>query len=254
MSLYLEIFGVIFTYFFMLFILGQILKNNSIVDIAWGFGFVVIAWYSYLRGNRSPNASITLVLVTIWGLRLFYHIAKRNIGKPEDFRYVNFRKKWGDHFPRLKAFLHVYMLQMVMMLMVSTSFLSNHVNNDTSLSSLSFIGLGVWLFGFYFEAVGDYQLKKFINDKSNKGKLMVTGLYKYTRHPNYFGEAVMWWGIFLIGLTNPTWWSIIGPITITVLVRFVSGVPMLEKKYADREDFKAYAKVTNIFIPGPKRR
>lgn len=253
MTLYLEILGVIFGYFFLLFIVGQVLKNNSIVDIAWGLGFVVIAWYSYLRGPQSPNATMTLILVTVWGLRLFYHIAKRNIGKPEDFRYVNFRKKWGDNFALLKAFLHVYMLQMAMMLMVSTSFINNHVSNQSSLTLVSFLGLTVWLIGFYFEAVGDYQLKQFVSDKTNKGKLMVGGLYKYTRHPNYFGEAVMWWGIYIIGLTHLTWWSILGPVTITVLVRFVSGVPMLEKKYGDRDDFKAYAKVTNIFIPGPRK-
>jgi steroid 5-alpha reductase family enzyme len=233
---------------------GQILKNNSIVDIVWGLGFVIVAWYTFFRGNQSMNALLATSLVTIWGLRLTYHIGKRNIGKPEDFRYINFRKKWGNHFALLKAFLHVYMLQMLMLLFISTSFINNNYKSNQELVATSFVGLLVWLFGFYFEAVGDAQLKAFVSDKKNKGQLMTSGLYKYTRHPNYFGEATMWWGIFIIGLNAPnSWWTVLGPITITILVRFVSGVPMLEKKYGDRVDFKLYASKTNIFIPWFKK-
>jgi steroid 5-alpha reductase family enzyme len=139
---------------------------------------------------------------------------------------------------------------MAMLLMISLSFINNHLNSTNTLNWLSYLGLVIWLIGFYFEAMGDYQLKTFVKNKANKGQLMTSGLYRYTRHPNYFGEATMWWGIFVIGLnaTNSLW-TIIGPITITILVRFVSGVPMLEKKYKDREDFKLYASKVNIFVP-----
>jgi len=249
MSFYLEMLIVLMLYYLVLFVIGQVLKNNSIVDIAWGFGFVVLAWFTYFRGQQAPTSLLATVLVTIWGLRLTYHIGKRNIGKPEDFRYQNFRKQWGDKFPRVKAFFHVYVLQMVIMLLISSSFTVSNVENSDTLNVLTFFGLAIWLLGFLFESIADYQLKQFVTNKNNKGKLMISGLYKYTRHPNYFGEAVLWWGIFLIGLNGTFFWTVLGPLTITIFVRYVSGVPMLEKKYKDREDFKAYAEVTSIFIP-----
>jgi steroid 5-alpha reductase family enzyme len=252
--IYYEVLMVIFTFYILQFALGQFLKNNSIVDTFWGMGFVIVAIYSYYRGYQSSNAALATLLVTIWGLRLTYYVGKRNIGKPEDFRYVNFRKQWGEKFKLIKAFLHVYMLQMVMLLLIATSFIRNNIESTNNLTIVSYLGLLVWLVGFYFEAMGDYQLKKFKSDKVNKGQLMTSGLYKYTRHPNYFGEATMWWGIFLIGLNvSNSWWTIIGPLTITILVRFVSGVPLLEKKYKDREDFKVYASKTNVFIPWFKK-
>lgn len=240
----------IFTYYFVMFIIGQIKKNNSIVDIGWGMSFVVTAWISFSLGNKSLSGLLVTLLVTIWGMRLTYHIGKRNIGKPEDFRYVNFRKKWGTNFALLKAFLHVYMLQMVMSLLISSAFIYINLKSSGQANIYTVIGLIIWIVGFYFEAVGDYQLKVFKQNKSNKGTLLTSGLYKYTRHPNYFGEALMWWGIFVIGLASSyAYLTIISPITITVLVRYVSGVPMLEKHYEGREDFRVYAEKTSIFIP-----
>jgi len=198
----LYIFIAIFSYYFIMFIIGQLKKNNSIVDIGWGMSFVVSAWMSFIIGTRSLNGIIVTILVTIWGLRLTYHIGKRNIGKPEDFRYVNFRKQWGNKFAFLKAFLHVYMLQMLMSLLISSAFIFINLNSGNETLPFTLIGLVVWLIGFYFESLGDYQLKVFKQNKSNKGKLLTTGLYKYTRHPNYFGEAVMWWGKYIIGLST----------------------------------------------------
>ena len=249
MNVFYEMLLVLSIYYFILFVIGQVLRNNSIVDIAWGFGFVVLAWHTYIRGGQSMGSLIATLLVTLWGLRLSYHIGKRNIGKAEDFRYQNFRKKWGDKFPRVKAFFHVYALQMVIMILISSSYTISNISRYEDNNTLIVLGLIVWIIGFYFEALADYQLKEFVSDKSNKGKLMVSGLYKYSRHPNYFGEALLWWGIFLIGFQMTSWWTIIGPLTITITIRFVSGVPMLEKKYMKREDFRAYAEVTNIFVP-----
>lgn len=251
MNNYLQVGLILFGYYMILFIYGQIIKNNSIVDIFWGLGFVIVAWYSYFIGLRTTNSLLVTVLVTLWGLRLSYHIGKRNRGKPEDFRYQNFRVRWGEKFKLLKAFLHVYMLQMLMLYLIAISYLTTSFEVTRGFDILSIIGLGVWLIGYYFEVVGDQQLKTFISNPANKGQLMTTGLYKYTRHPNYFGEATMWWGIFIIG---GTLWTIVSPIVITVLVRYVSGVPMLEKKYKDREDFKAYAKETSVFVPWFKKK
>ncbi|MCL6571176.1 MAG: DUF1295 domain-containing protein [Bacillus sp. (in: Bacteria)] len=126
---------------------------------------------------------------------------------------------------------------------------------EEGLGFLDYIGLATWIVGFFFEVVGDHQLKKFTNKPENKGKLMKYGLWKYTRHPNYFGEATMWWGIFLIALSSPNGWvAIISPMIITLLLLFVSGVPLLEKKYKDHPEFKAYANRTSKFIPMPQRK
>ncbi|WP_461204855.1 DUF1295 domain-containing protein [Clostridium sp. DL1XJH146] len=255
--IYLQTALVLLVYFTIVFIIGQFLENNSIVDMAWGLGFVIVAIFTFFMGGHYTVRSIvTLILVSIWGMRLFYHIARRNIGKREDFRYVNMRKNWGTKFVRVKAFFNVYFLQMVLMYIISLTIILINNSSDATLHILDFVGILVWIIGYIFEAVGDYQLKMFIKDKANKGKLMKYGLWKYTRHPNYFGEATMWWGIFIIGLSvSGGLYGMISPIVITYLLVFVSGVPLLEKKYKDREDFKEYMKETSIFIPWfPKKK
>lgn len=236
----------IFVYFLIFFIAGQILKNNSIVDIGWGFGFVVVALVMIIN-NFTPERLLITLMVALWGLRLFYHILKRNLGKEEDFRYQNMRKKWGKN-QIINAFFRVYMSQGVFMFLISMTVLTYGDNIQNIL--LVVLGIVVFSVGYFFEAVGDKQLKEFKSNPENKGKLMDKGLWQYTRHPNYFGEAVIWWGIYFtgLGLGAPVW-AIISPITINVLVRYVSGVPLLEEKYKDREDFKEYKKKTPVFVP-----
>ena len=188
-------------------------------------------------------------LVTVWGLRLFYHIIKRNWGKPEDFRYANWREEWGK-FVVIRAFFQVFMLQGFVMTLVAVPILLVNVSPDTGFGLLEFIGLAVWLKGFFFEAVGDKQLADFLRVPENRGKVLQTGLWRYTRHPNYFGEATMWWGLFVIGLSVQNGiFGIISPLVITNLLLFVSGVPMLEKKMMDNPAFVEYAKVTSVFVP-----
>ena len=176
-------------------------------------------------------------------------ILKRNLGKPEDFRYAAWRKDWGKWLiPR--AFLQVFMLQGVIMLIIAYPIIMNNATTVASLGALEIIGLAIWIVGFTFEALGDKQLKDFIADKTNKGHIMKKGLWKYTRHPNYFGEATMWWGIFIIAIPSSSGIvGIISPITITLMLLFVSGVPMLEKHYKDNKEFQEYSKVTSIFVP-----
>lgn len=250
MNEYLKVVVVVWFFYVMQFFIGQRIKNNSIVDIFWGMGFVVATVFAVLE-NRSYSlmSVVTMVLVSIWGTRLTYHIAKRNIGKPEDFRYVAFRKQWGTKWVRLKAFLHVYMLQFVMLLLISSAAINTILTNRVGVTLLDIIGILIWCVGFYFEAKADFELTAFKNDPQNKGKIMTEGLYKYTRHPNYFGEAVMWWGIYLIGFSSGGWGVVISPLTITMLVRYVSGVPLLEKHYEGNKAFEQYAERTNIFIP-----
>lgn len=242
---------ILLIYFTIIFVIAQILKNNSIIDLAWGPGFIVVAVSAYLMNDiRSLTATTILILVSLWGLRLFYHLAKRNVGKPEDFRYVDMRKRWGNHFPHLKAYLHVFLLQAVLLYIVSLPIQLVNLNDTNTVYWWNYIGILIWLFGIAFEAVGDYQLKQFISNPANKGKLMDQGLWSTTRHPNYFGEATLWWGIYLISITSVyNVLGIVGPLTITLLLLFVSGVPLLEKKYKDREDFKTYAQKTSKFVP-----
>ncbi|MBN2604255.1 MAG: DUF1295 domain-containing protein [Bacilli bacterium] len=240
---------IIFSYFLVFFIVATIIKNNSIVDIGWGFGFVLTAWILFfIHQDFTVSKIIINMMVSLWGLRLFYHILKRNLFEEEDFRYAAWRKAWGKYvIPR--AFLQVFMLQGLFMFVVGIGvFVFNTGNYE--LSALSYVGIAIFLIGYFFESVGDSQLKKHIADPSKKGTLLTTGLWKYTRHPNYFGEAVIWWGIFITVITaGLPWYVIISPIAITYLLRFVSGVPMLEKKMKHANGWDAYEKVTNAFIP-----
>ncbi|MBP2026753.1 steroid 5-alpha reductase family enzyme [Acetoanaerobium pronyense] len=246
----LESIIVIFIYFLCFFIVGTYIKNNSIVDMGWGIGFVIVAWYTTLRTlNLYTSNLVITILITIWGLRLFYHIIKRNWGKPEDFRYANWRKEWGKLvIPR--AFLQIYMLQGVFMFIVALPIILLNSENQSTFTIFGFVGLLIWTIGFFFESVGDYQLKVFKSNPENKGKIMDQGLWKYSRHPNYFGEATMWWGIAVIAFSSgASIASFISPITITYLLLFVSGVPMLEKSFAKRPGYKEYKEVTPVFFP-----
>lgn len=244
---------IILIYFSLFFIVGTIIKNNSIVDIGWGFGIVLTAWLLFFFSKDYTIGKIIVnTMVSLWGLRLFYHILKRNLFKAEDFRYQKWRKDWGKYVvPR--AFLQVYMLQGLFMFIVG--FAANYANvYGINFSWWMLIGVVVFLIGYYFEAVGDAQLKKHVNNPENKGKLIQTGLWKHTRHPNYFGEAVLWWGVFLVILIGGApWYLVVSPIAITLLIRFVSGVPLLEKRMVKYEGWEEYAKKTSIFIPFLKK-
>ncbi|PLX26195.1 steroid 5-alpha reductase [Candidatus Parcubacteria bacterium] len=242
---------IVFVYMVLFFVIALIKKNNSIVDIGWGFGFVILVLYTFLfESVSSPVQSTITLLVCVWGLRLSYHILKRSRGKEEDFRYKKWRKDWGK-WVDVRAFFQVFMLQGFFMLVIASPFIiTNTSRSHYSFGLLQWLGLIVWVSGFVFESVGDWQLKRFISNSKNKGRLCTVGLWKYTRHPNYFGEAIMWWGIWLLSLSTPhSLYTIISPIVITWLLRFVSGVPLLEKKWEGREDFVAYKKQTNTFIP-----
>ena len=250
-NVYINVSILILVYFSVIFVIAQILKNNSIVDSFWGPGFLLVAIYTFIYSKVYGISSILVTtFVCIWALRLFTHITVRNWTKPEDYRYVNMRKKWGTSFPVLKAYLNVFILQGVLLYLVALPIISVNTSISARINPLNFIGIVIWIIGFYFEVVGDKQLKDFKNNIANTGKLMTEDLWKYTRHPNYFGESVMWWGIFLMSISKVNHVvNIISPITITFLLLFVSGVPLLENKYKDRPDFIEYSKKTNKFFP-----
>ena len=255
---YLSVIEIIFIPMCIVFVLGQIIKNNSIVDIFWGIGFVIIVTYflilspNYIRGSFVFLAKhFVNGCIIIWGLRLAVYIFIRNAGKGEDWRYVNFRKAWGKH-QWVGAFFQVYMLQGFLMLIVALPII--HVNESFQTANyLTYVGFIVWITGFFFEAIGDYQLQKFKKYPANKGKPMNSGLWKYTRHPNYFGEMIMWWGIWMMSVNffTPiqTCISLLSPLTVTFLLTKVSGVPMLEKKYKNNLEYLEYIKSTPSLFP-----
>jgi steroid 5-alpha reductase family enzyme len=236
------------------FIVSLLKKRNDVADIAWGLGFVLVAWASHFIAHEfSLRILIVNTLVTIWGLRLALHIYTRNKGKAEDFRYKAWREQWGKWF-LVRSYLQVFLLQGLFLFLISLPVIFINQNRGP-ISIFDFLGIAVWIIGFYFEAVGDWQLSQFIKDPSNKGKIIQSGLWKYSRHPNYFGEVVQWWGIFLMAISLPNGIiTIIGPLTITILILFVSGIRMLEKKYAGRADFEDYKRRTSAFIPLPPKK
>ena len=255
MNIFLSSALVIFVYFLILFIIGQLIKDNSIVDIGWGIGYIVLIGFHMLTAPIvNLSALLVSVLIIIWGLRLSYHIAKRNMGRGEDPRYEKMRARWGRK-QKLNAFFKVYMLQALFMYIIATPIMITFAAGGDIFGNTIYIGLAIWFIGFLFEVIADNQLKNFKNKPQNKGKIMTKGLWRYSRHPNYFGEVTIWWGIFVITLSSfngvMAIWS---PILITYLLLFVSGIPMLEEKYKDNKEFIEYAKRTSVFFPLPPKR
>jgi steroid 5-alpha reductase family enzyme len=235
------------------FFVALLKKDNSVADIAWGLGFVLAAGITLAgRGDWAVRPILASSLVFIWGIRLALHILLRNRKRGEDPRYAAWRAKWGRSFV-VRSYLQVFLLQGFFLLVISYSVIL--INTSVSASPhpvglLDLAGTVVWVVGFLFEAVGDAQLARFKRDTGNRGKIMDNGLWRYSRHPNYFGESLMWWGIFIVALEVPYGWTaIVSPVLITFLLVRVSGIPMLEKKYAGNAEFQAYARRTSAFVP-----
>ena len=255
MNFYITLSLILFVYMNIWFLISLLKKRNDVADIAWGMGFIVMNWSSiFLTGNFSLRSFVVASLITLWGSRLSWHIYKRNRNKPEDARYQQWRKDWKNWF-LLRSYFQVFMLQGFFLFCIVFASVFIHQNPSLTLSWWDFVGLSVWALGFFFEVVGDAQLAAFIRNPLNKGKVMQSGLWKFTRHPNYFGEVTQWWGIFFIACSIPgNLITIISPLTITILILFVSGIPLLEKKYAGRPDFEEYKKRTSIFLPLPPKK
>lgn len=245
----------IFLYMTLWHLLSVLLKRYDIADIAWGLGFIIIAWLGLLmQPEQTAHMMLITGLITVWGLRLAIHILLRNKTKKEDHRYAQWRKEWGK-LHALRAYFQVFLFQGLLMLIIATPVYIVSVAPTATLGMLEYGGAALWLLGFFFETIGDYQLMKFKKDPANKGKIMQTGLWKYTRHPNYFGEVTQWWGIFLIAVSTVNGlYAIISPITITFLILKISGIPMLERKYQGDAEFEAYKKRTSAFFPLPPKK
>jgi steroid 5-alpha reductase family enzyme len=240
----------IFVYMTVFFIVSLLMKDASIVDIAWGLGFIVVTTLCVLLTERN-TALITLwVIILIWGLRLSWHILQRKLKRPgEDFRYAAWRKDWGNTFV-WRSYLQVFVLQGIIMFIISLPILAVASAGHQTIQAIALCGICIWILGFLFESIADAEMSRFKINPSNKGKIITSGLWKYSRHPNYFGESLQWWGVWVIAVgSSGVWWTIISPLLLTYLLLFVSGVPMLEKKYAGNKDFEIYKKQTSVFIP-----
>jgi len=232
------------------FVISVFRRRNDVADVAWGLGFVLLAWTSFFLSDGSGTRGVLVgVLVSVWGLRLAWHIHARNRGKAEDYRYMAWRRQWGRWF-YARSYAQVYLLQGALLFLISLPVLIINRSGGGPFRFLNGIGVLVWLFGFLFESVGDAELARFVKDPLNRGKILQSGLWQYTRHPNYFGEVTQWWGIWLVALGVPGGWvGIVGPLTITVLILKVSGIPILERKMAENPDFAEYKRRTSVFLP-----
>ncbi len=238
-------------------LLSVAVRDASIVDGVWGLGFVVVAAVALAWGpGVFERRLLVFALVAVWGIRLSAHITRRNRGGGEDRRYRRFRARWGPRFWWVSLFT-VFLLQGAIMFVVSLPIQAVGVGETPStLGVPDAIGAAVWLLGFAFETVGDAQLTRFLTDPANRGKVMDRGLWRFTRHPNYFGDAVLWWGLGVVALPTPFGpWALLGPALMTFLLVRVSGVAMLERTIAERRPgYAAYARRTSAFVPLPPRR
>ena len=227
-------------------------RDASIVDLIWGLGFVIVAATAALVGDGwSGRRALLAVLVGVWGLRLSGYLAWRNLGHGEDYRYVAMRKRWGDRFWWVSLF-QVFALQGVMMWVVSLPVqLAATAATPDDFGPLAFVGVALWTVGLLFETLGDAQLARFKADPDNAGRVMDQGLWRYTRHPNYFGDFCVWWGLFLVAAEAPVaWWGIVGPALMSFLLLRVSGVAMLEKTIGTRRPgYAEYVAKTSAFFP-----
>jgi steroid 5-alpha reductase family enzyme len=247
---------------FLTLVFSVALSRNryDVIDIAWGMAFIAIAVVAYSSQSHYQLVSVQTVivlLIVIWGMRLSWHIYRRwSHSKKEDGRYAELRKSY-DKKPggaAVNMYIKVFLLQAILAVLVSSSVIAVCLVAPLPLSWLSLVGGVIWLIGFCFEAISDRQLGMHVRNQRNKHTLMTSGLWKYTRHPNYFGEVTQWWGIFIIALAAPYWWlAIIGPVVITFLILFVSGVSLSEKRFEGRPGWAAYKKRTSKFIPWKTR-
>ncbi len=251
MTDYLLILAAMLAFFVVTFVIAQVQKNNGLIDITWGLSFMLSTLVSLLLGKPEGAVPIVIsVLVLVWGARLSWYLIRRNVGKPEDFRYANMRNTWDPKTFYIRMFVQIYLLQLVLNFLINLTTITTNLQDLAGWSLLATFGLVLWLIGFFFEAVGDRQLRQFRANPANKGTLIQTGLWRYTRHPNYFGEATQWWGIFLLAISGGrNYWLILSPLLITFFLLYVSGVPMLEKKYEGRADWEDYKRRTPKFFP-----
>ncbi|HRF75256.1 MAG TPA: DUF1295 domain-containing protein [Chitinophagales bacterium] len=248
--------GLIAVFMTAVWLLSLYKQDMSLVDGFWGLGFVAVTHHWFFRLDEiTPKQFVIAYLITLWGLRLAVYIFYRNRGKGEDPRYVAFRNDWKEKTWYI-SFYKVFMLQGFLQFVLLLPIIFIMYNGDEKLSVINCIGVLLWTLGWIFETAADYQMLRFKKNPANKGKVMDKGLWYFSRHPNYFGEVCVWWGIFLISM-NTEWQTFIGilsPILITYMLLKVSGITMLEKRYEGNDAYSVYKRTTNPFLPWFKKK
>ena len=241
----------------LLWLASLALKDSSIVDSFWGTGFVIAVWlgFALMPGGYPARKWLIALLVTVWGFRLSIHVLRRNRGHGEDFRYQAWRKEHGERW-WWRSFFQVYLLQGLLMWFIAAPLIAAQMaTGPADLTGLDLLGVVVWGVGFFFEAVGDQQLARFRASPVNRGQVLKAGVWRYTRHPNYFGDAAQWWGYYLIALAAGAWATVLSPVLMTFLLVRVSGVALLEATLIDtKPGYQEYVETTSAFIPWFPRR
>jgi steroid 5-alpha reductase family enzyme len=233
------------------FVIARLTDRIDVVDTAWGLGFVYVALLAWLtQGTPSGVPLLTLLFVAVWGFRLAWHLASRNFARStDDHRYLEYRNKWSDKFWP-SAYVRIFLLQGFLLLIISSTAVASILSLRNPTVWLAIAGFVIWGGGIVYESVADWQLRQFVKTKK-PGEIMQTKLWRYSRHPNYFGEVTAWWGAAIVAVSVGQWWGIIGAIVITTLITKISGVPLLEKRYAANPAFHKYAQRTSVLIPLP---
>ncbi len=256
LSLWLTSGILILTLMSLAWVVSLALRDSSIVDILWGLGFVLVFWTAC--GLTSPAWTPRLILmaatITLWGVRLSLHIWRRNAGRGEDPRYAAWRAQAGPSW-WWRSLFQVFLLQGGLMGIIALPLVATPTGNLTApLRCLDYTALGLWIIGFIFEAGGDWQLERFRQNPANRGRVLTTGLWSITRHPNYFGDAAQWWAFWLIAASAGASWTVISPLLMTFLLVRVSGVALLERTLSTRPEYREYMARTSSFFPWfPKR-
>lgn len=240
----------------LLWLAATVRRDVSIVDLYWGVGFAIVAWSAaMLNAPPTRRAWVVASLTTVWGLRLSLHLLRRNWGRDEDRRYAAMRRQHGPRFIWVSLFT-VFILQALILWFTSLPLQAAMVSRAADFPTLlDFLGIALWCIGFFFEAVGDRQLVRFQADPRNRGRVLDRGLWRYTRHPNYFGDACVWWGLYLLAAAGGGAWTAASPLLMTFLLLRVSGVSLLEQTIVERRpEYAEYQARTNAFFPGPPKR
>jgi steroid 5-alpha reductase family enzyme len=243
----------------LLWLVSLVLRNSSIVDPFWGTGFVIANWvyFALTPDGFAGRKWLVSILVTVWGLRLSLYLLWRNWGKGEDFRYRKWREEAGKKW-WWQSYIRVFLLQGILLWIISAPLLgAQYAATPARLTVLDLIAIPVWAVGFFFEATGDIQLARFKANPANKGRVLDRGVWRYTRHPNYFGDATQWWAYYLIAASAAGgFWTVFSPIIMTLLLLRVSGVTLLEKTLTTtKPGYKEYVESTSAFVPWfPRKR
>ncbi|MDA1184789.1 MAG: DUF1295 domain-containing protein [Acidobacteria bacterium] len=228
------------------------LKDASVADVCWGLGFVLLAWlYVALSPELTPRSWVVALLITLWGGRLSLHIFRRNHGRGEDPRYQAMRASHGRAFWWRSLFVVFWLQGVLLWFVVLPAFVAVRAPEPAGLTVLDLAGVAIFAVGLGFEVVGDAQLARFKLDPANRGKVLDRGLWRYTRHPNYFGDATLWWGVYVVASATPGGWlTVLSPLLMTLLLVRVSGVTLLEDTLkASKPGYREYIARTSAFVP-----